>query len=687
MTVRLSFILGAVLAMIAVAGSARAAQSPEQVLSDRQFGFCHDPSYPLTDDEAKWCPVLAESARGCPEFRSACDAPRARLQGDPGPLAARTIADADDDDDDDDDSSVRDEGSGDDDGGHGRRADAPSGASGPDRSDPGSHSRDRRRPLDPNREIEDDYGPVVGSVGPLAHVLLWVIVGAMLILVLAQLRGPSIRRSSPVQPGAEADAPQDTGSQPLARATETDVERLLARAQRRAEQGELAEAIDDGHAALLRCLSERGRIELHPSRTNGDHVRALRDDPGLFAATRDVMRVVERVQFGHALPSSPQVVELLARVRAVVGGLGGLILMVWIGAACTTAQSPREYPWSYSPSGSAGVLELLRSHGLSPTYRSAALTDGSMGGSTPVVLDEAALTDGEWTKVLNHVRDGGRAVVATTELLPRALPIGHARRAGATLAPLSSGGWGPDRSAAVPGHQGLYLETPADTDAHILLADPSGVPYAVRMRLGEGEVVVLADDRMFTNASLAVPDNGMFLVELLRELDDEFQLLEGGLRAASADGASDPFDAIARAHLTPVIAQLLLLVLLIYLWRGVHFSPPRDPPPPSRRRFTEHAAALAQHYIRAQGRRHALRLYAGWALERIHERFGGRQRGLPHLARRIAARTGRDETESLRILLEAQDARDDTHDDRGSDEDLRVIRELGRLIDTTRGPR
>ncbi|MCH9683002.1 MAG: hypothetical protein K0V04_16320, partial [Deltaproteobacteria bacterium] len=179
-------------------------------------------------------------------------------------------------------------------------------------------------------------------------------------------------------------------------------------------------------------------------------------------------------------------------------------------------------------------------------------------------------------------------------------------------------------------------------------------------------------------------------VELLTSLGTEFEVIEGGLRSVTGGdgaGSDDPFDAMANAHLTPLIGQLLLFVLLLYLWRGMHFSRPRDPPQQSRRNFTEHASALAQQYMRSGGQRHALRLYAGWALERVYERFGGRQRGLSHIARRIAARTGRDETETLRILVEAQDARDDIHDDRGSAEDLRVIRELGQLIDTTRGQR
>ena len=79
-----------------------------------------------------------------------------------------------------------------------------------------------------------------------------------------------------------------------------------------------------------------------------------------------------------------------------------------------------------------------------------------------------------------------------------------------------------------------------------------------------------------------------------------------------------------------------------------------------------HVEALAQHYLRAGARRHSLRLYATWALERIQARFDPRRRGLHALAGRIAARTGSDETDVMRTLVEAHHARDDSSDTRAA---------------------
>jgi hypothetical protein len=372
----------------------------------------------------------------------------------------------------------------------------------------------------------------------------------------------------------------------------------------------------------------------------------------------------------------------------VLGTLAGALLLVWASLACNGgASASREYPRSHSPSGSAGVIALLRGHGLTVKYRTAPLDGLRRDGPTPIVLDRAELTASEEAALMTHVRLGGRVVLATRERLPAGLDVRPAaRRPGPLrLGPLLESTEAP--MLVVPGDAGLEWDGIDGVDGVVLRTDAEGTPYVLVRALGQGEVIVLADDRLLTNAALAVPDDGAFLVELLREVGGPFELVDGHLREIAGDGgASDPFDAIARAELTPVIGQLLLLVLLLYLWRGVHFGRPCDPPPPSRRRFAEHVDALAQQYQRAGARRHALHLYAGWALERVHERFGGRRRGLHHLARRIAARTGRDETEIMRTLVEAHHARDDTHDGHGTEEDLRLLRELGRLIDTTRAP-
>lgn len=653
-TAGLVALAGLVLALWSVVASPvhAAPTTAREVLAGPEYGFCHDERYPLTHDEAEWCPRLPTADPPCPAFRAACGAPRAVL-GDDGSLDTRTPAEA-----------SQDAGE--------AEAEAP-----------------ERRPDEPERRSQAAPEPApkpAGDAGPLPLVLVWIIVGVMVVALLLQLRGSGVR--TPRTEEAAAPGEPRPADEPVAANAprETDAERLLARAARRADEGDLDGAVADGHAALLRRLAERGHVRLHPSRTNGDHVRDLRGEPALHEPAREVMRVVERVQFGHAPLTRPEVERMLARVRAVLGTLAGVVLLVWVSLACQPSAPARTYPWASSPSGRAGVIALLQGHGLTARFRTAPLADLRATGPTPIVLDGVELTAAEEAALSAHVRAGARAVLATREAIAGfdVHPVAH------DPGPIAAGPLVDTLGApivVVPSHTGLRWSGTDGVHGVVLRTFADGTPYALAQTLGRGEVVVLADDRLLTNAALAVPDNGAFLVEVLREVGGPFELVDGSARRmTSGGGADDPFDAIARAQLTPVIGQLLLLVLLLYLWRGVHFGRPRDPPPASRRRFSEHVEALAGQYQRAGARRHALHLYAGWALERVHERFGGRRRGLHHLAHRIAARTGRDETEIMRTLVEAHSARDDAHDGHGTEDDLTVLRELGRLIDTTKAP-
>nr|MCH9687723.1 DUF4129 domain-containing protein [Deltaproteobacteria bacterium] len=432
------------------AGPAHAAKTAAQVLSDRSFGFCHDPRYPLTEEEAEWCEVLPPNSTECPAFASACKAPRAQLDGPPGPLSVRSQSDRSPEDGEDQERGETDKERGKTERGQGAAGQAP----------PKSRRTMERKSSEPGRSPESDSGTDLeaGSMGPLAHILLWVIVIAMVVFLVLQVRGPTMTRSPrPAdEPGDDQPAAPSGGEGLLAGITETDVDRLLARARHNVERGQLTEAITDGHAALLRRLAEAGRIELHPSLTNGDHVRSLRGDPELHSATRDLVGVVERVHFGDAPPSAPQVEQWLARVKAVVGSLAGLVLMVWVSLACGAQSSaPREYPWSHSPSGSAGVLRLLRSHGLDVEYRAEPLSERGAHGPVPVILDRSRLTNAEWESLVARVKAGGQAVVATREDLPAALPVGWQRRGDAVLLPPLALSSADAPRLVVPGEEGL----------------------------------------------------------------------------------------------------------------------------------------------------------------------------------------------------------------------------------------
>ncbi|MCA9661760.1 MAG: DUF4350 domain-containing protein, partial [Myxococcales bacterium] len=551
------------------------AADARSILGDKAYGFCHDERYPLTEDEAAWCPHLPESRPPCPTFRAACSAPRAK--GSPSATGTRTADTASET----------------------KRSRGDSGARG--RGGDGSWDREAEpgTPLEAKPEPEVDVDE--GALGPFAQVLMWLIVGGMLVALIVQIRGGGRRGSDAPAPAVAPEIDDEVGELPAIEDPTLTVDALLERAEARARVGDLAAAVSDGHAALIRRLAGRGRIHLDPSRTNGDHVRALREDPPLYAEVRDVVRVVERVQFGHTPVTRADVDGLLGRVRSALGRLAAALLLVWTGLACD--DQPDKYPWSHSPSGAAGVIELLGDRGVDVRYRVEPLAGLDTAGPALIVKDNAGLSDDEWDALFRFVSTGGRAMIVGTKGIDVMFVVRAWARSGAVMEPLPGDRVSTTHTLVVPPGAGFKIE---NRDAFVLRADEEGTAYVAGREISDGFVLYLADDRLLTNGALAIADNGEYLARLIALLDrSAVEIVEGEVRAMSAgvSGASGPLDAVERADLTAPILQLLALVLLLYLWRGVHFGRPQDPPAPSRRRFDQHVDALARLYARAGARR------------------------------------------------------------------------------------
>jgi hypothetical protein len=76
------------------------------------------------------------------------------------------------------------------------------------------------------------------------------------------------------------------------------VTRLLDKARRAADRGDLGPAIDAAHAAAVQGLAAAGQVEVDRDRTNGDYVRELRKDPPLQQQFKAIVGRVEAAQFG-----------------------------------------------------------------------------------------------------------------------------------------------------------------------------------------------------------------------------------------------------------------------------------------------------------------------------------------------------------------------------------------------------
>lgn len=686
-------LLALVLAVVPgrVADPDRANDTAKKILADDKYAFCHDEQYPLTSFEAAWCPPVSPSPNPrCPRFHDACNAPRAYLE-DINRFNFNRGGSGD--------------GDGDGDGGSGsksgksRRNDGKSGAGGPDSGGPGQVGGERKTP---DRKVdEQEYEFQMPELGGFAYVLFWVVLAAGILflayVIIKNSRSDAADEEEAPPPGENLTAralPEGPSEQVV-----RDVNLLLDQARASASAGDYATAIRLTHAALLHRLDHDGLIRVSPFRTNGDYVADLRPKPDLRSSVREIVRDVEQVQFGTTPPDAGLFDRIIKRVLPIATRRAETLALI-LGAtllSCTCLPDIKNYPYDLSPSGTRAVIELAEAHGRTLAYRTKPLAhlDLEEKNHTLVLLHDAQVDTETWDTLLRWVDAGNHLVVAGLTP-PRAYSFA-----------LATALTGPEHALKLAEPMAsTYGELElVDADrayfvgdlgpATVLLTRGNGKPYAVRHERSfyDGTVTFFADDRLFTNGGLMLADNPRFIARFLTDTGEgTVELVDGMLDF----GAETPAETIENSNLTAAILQLLALIGLFYLWRGVRFGAPRDPRGRSRRNYTEHIEAVGLHYARARASRHAVRLYAAWALDRLRDKtLTARQPGLYALAQAVSGRTGDDEAKVMQTLVEAQSARDEGPDTstgkrprpQAVAEDLHLMQELARLVRLVGGPR
>ena len=636
---------------------------------EKNFPFCTTPSYPLTSDELKWCPLLAKDDARCPALAKACS--------------------------------------------HGATADVVG---------------QRKKPTTISLPAFDL--PV--------RMLLWIVLGAALLAILYAIAKAALGQRAPDREEAievAAEAPEDPAAA-LARQVETDVQRLLERARAAAARGDFAGAVGDAYAALLRKLEGGGVVSIESHRTNGDHVRDVRRQaPALHQRMQAVVTNVEEVQFGGGAPTESHYRSVMSGVLGLLGDrLAALLpLLVNLGlglglATMLAGCSVDRDQWDHSPSGRAGVVDLLHHYGFTPRERLTALTKIDKSVSALVLLPGASVDDAAWEAIAGWASEGGSLIVAGGQ---RTLPAWIGAQPGpdatgptmALTVPADQSERLPKLKVVVPTGRLVKISPPpekpkekktgkggaggmadqeeddeeeedAEDNAYL---PPSPLllrgktPYAVENSYeGGGRAIVLADDRLLTNASLLVDDNARALIELLRPAGAKLEM------AGELTGlvSQNPVTSVQRSKLGPAMLQLSLLILLFFIYKGAHFGRPVDPAAASRRAFSEHARAIGLMYGRTRAGRHALEVYGSYTLERMRERLnlvGGK--GMLAVAEEVATRTGQPLGEVMRVLVESRPphqrepdpVREVAMQQATCAKDLATLRDLAKLLSQTGG--
>lgn len=507
-----------------------------------------------------------------------------------------------------------------------------------------------------------------------AELLLYVFVAGVIVLValpvvyaLRRRRQDHAVTDAGATPNRAVRVPPDEPTRdPIAIA---DPESALGLADAHRLRGELEPALTLYLAAALAALERRGALAVGRAahRTNGEYVRSC-TDAALQAHLREIVRAVEQTTFGARPPTEGGTLRVSRVARAIVqafalasfalllggcGPLGG-------GADPASDELPR------------GVLAKSGFHVRSLDTAIATLPLPTSGSAPPLLVLDAervALEGGAGERLLAWVRSGGHLLLFDSpgdypqELTrPRVPADGRELVVGALPRPIAG--------AAVA--RPMAISAAEDDD---VLATIGGRPYAIRHTVGEGTVVVVANDDLFTNLGAARRWNPSALVAIARFAADGEA---GELRVARVeDGVeppTNPFRAIMVAGLGRGMLHALGAAVILFLAFGIRHARPRPvAAEPSRRAFAEHVAATGALWAKARVDVEALAAYGALVELRLRESLprGG------DLAVALAAR-GAVSVERARELLERAAAAAKGAERRG--DERQIIAELVRAL-------
>jgi hypothetical protein len=594
-------------------------QSLEQAFSKGQLPFCHDKTYRLRYSDHWLCSLSKAELQRCPAFKEQCGA------------------------------SIKPDGT------HGHE------------SGRGQHE-----------SSSDNSVHVAPWIGAVAEVLFWGLVAALVVAFVATLIRMRSNRHAVKDEAEERNSLEpDAGQAPSPEAAgDRDVQRLLDKARRAADRGDLGAAIDAAHAAAIQALSAAGQVDLERDRTNGDYLRDLRKAPPLQQQFKVIVGQVEVAQFGGAVPTRGVFDSVLEQVLALLRRLAvlSLFLLPLSLLGCGARGAGGAGDEDRGPAGLYVFKHMLADQGAKVHMRVAPLSklDSKVG---VVLMYEAELEEPERKHVVEWVRKGGTLVVVGSSEFSDDAEIENSMHGCGTVA---ERGPSPDLAPlklVVLGEDSLRLAPkPASDVVQRVDVTCGGYPYIVTSLMGDGGITFIPERELLSNASLSVADNARLVAELVPTDAGMIELVGPW----TGDGSQSPVQSLKQAGLMPVMLQLLGLALLLALRQGTSFGARRDVLSRSRRAFADHVRAVASTYARANAGRLASGHYGLLLIDQLRERTcPGQRPTLLQLAAAVARRVRRPETQIVQLLVEAKSAFDEQNDGQGVNHKL--IRELEQL--------
>ena len=207
------------------------------------------------------------------------------------------------------------------------------------------------------------------------------------------------------------------------------------------------------------------------------------------------------------------------------------------------------------------------------------------------------------------------------------------------------------------------------------LVESNGRPQVVQYWYGEGTVLLVVSDYIFSNDALYSPGrlNGVLAFKLLERARSDGPLLFD--ESLNATGTPKVVGVLFDPELRPLTIQTLVIILL-FVWAGNRrFGPLAPPLAAERHDIAEHTNALGNLYYKARAGAHAVQVY----LDELRIRWRMKAAIGPAQAQltRMAHRSGTPVEEISQLFRDADEATHDSELDRRAA--ARLIRRLAKL--------
>ncbi len=560
------------------------------------------------------------------------------------------------------------------------------------------------------------FARLVEWLAPATKVLLYVLVLAIVLVVAVPViralskRGRDKKLQGPSTEKPNVAVPLEAPSLVAEEISDADAALLLAEEHR--ARGELKKALGLYLAASLAALDRRGAIRVARHRTNGEYVRTCEEEASR-PPLREIVREVDKVEFGGTAPTNEALSRVAARAEAIVRASASMLLVVALGVLSSGCSPPK--PGS-DPAGDELPSAVLERNGfkvgaLASSLATMPIPEDDANEAMPVVVvdvEKVPLEGEAQAHMMRWVEAGGVLVLfgrvggwpselrgKPTEADTRDLVVRTTDPNGG-LEDMDSDDDAEDvgtpveiKGARTARRQAFTWAESVDAEAFAFLGTHT---YAAKRRVGKGIVLGIANDDLFTNIGMMPRGNAAALVTLLRSASHDplrhvpvaptTPFVFGDVRVARAqDGIpppSNPFAALVAAGLGKGAWHALVAAFVLFLAYGIRHARPRPADKKERRAFAEHVEATGAFYARTRAHVHALGAYGRFVEMRLREVL---PRGADPVTF-LASRSGMDQARVAELYERATTAKAD--DDPRGDE-LTIIEELRRMLEKALG--